>query len=391
MAIGHPRLATPTASLASKITQSATGLAKDLFSTDGCAAHESTNDLARLRTAHKLSSVSPNTTASPRLPKQHLSSRHHEISAFSHASKTARDFGPEPEYQNELSGFLFDDCSLGEASASSSRSGSTLNLTIEDRDPGMRESGNTLHRSDSFEPELSRSRQKSPSKFDHDLENVTHEQSFVAYEAETGRAQAYPLLDLQHSGILRGGWLDDQATEPMLDNHRTLSTADLEEAVTAKQAYDTSMSQRKQKALDRLQLLFSHMPSISHDQSMATKQAASLDTAYSQLCLGEDASEWAAFEALSLHGSSQQRSDPLEFQSHQSEQTMAAEGLSHTSLHTNLSRGSLMQHVDQLKDTASERPGSKKKEATPMAKFHCPWVECHQVKVIHQDFECDRR
>ena len=170
-----------------------------------------------------------------------------------------------------------------------------------------------------------------------------------------------------------------------MDNHRTLSKADLEEAVTAKQAHDTAMSQRKQRALDRLQLLFSHMPTTSHDQTMASKQAASLDTAYSQLCLGEDASEWAAFEALLLHGNSQQESDQLQFQLYQNEPRMAAEVLSHTSLHTNLSQGHMVQQVDQLDDTGVQRRRSTEKEAekaTPMAKFHCPWVECHQVESL---------
>jgi hypothetical protein len=256
-----------SSSLSSKIRKSAAGLTKDIFSNsiNGYGALEATDELVTLRSSHKLSSApSYGTSSSPQL-SQVLSRRQHLRSEPFRSLNLDSDSSSTSDAGQELADFLLHENVLG------LHSGSISDLANEsETERGYRDH---LRRNDSFEPGLSRSEEKLPAQ----LWNLDRESS------QQNHVQDDQSLESQYQGV-------PLATSSLRANHTN--------AVVGGRSFDMASARQKERALNRLHLIFSQMPAATQNLSAATvKQTQSLESSYNQLCGGEDAQEWAEFEA----------------------------------------------------------------------------------------------
>lgn len=362
-------------SLPSRIAESAVGLAKDLLSNsaEGCGALESTNDLATLRSAHKLSSASSNGNPSSLRLSRPLSSRHRVTAGFVRTSRHSPGPYCETEAEEELSQFLLHECSPGEASASSSRSESTLDLTLDNESGDIRWHSDVLARNDSFELELSGPKQKS-------------------FRNKSGNLSGRGVLQGTsgpHNEIDPNDFLMKTNHEAIWENHQRLSKTDPNEALSANVSHDTEMVRRKQRTLGRLQLIFSHMSRATLvEGNVVAKQMDVPDVSYNQLCVGEESQEWAEFEASLSHCSAMYATWQDHPQEQQTKQAISAESSRQALLRGYVHDGHTAQQPEQSIETAlpeqlrhqtSARSQEQQKEKEPLPEFHCPWVECHHV------------
>jgi hypothetical protein len=219
-----------------------------------------------------------------------------------------------------------------------------------------------LKRIDSFEPELFKSKEKLPVQ----LWNLGRELS------QQNHGQDDQSLEFQYQEV-------PPAMSSLWPNHVN--------AVVGGGSSDMASARQKERALNRLHLIFSQMPATTKTLGAATaKQTQSLESSYNQLCGGEDAQEWAGFEAHifrtysgGLQASGQgldqrQRQDPIAILTARKAPLDVDRYESHMLQHSKPSReGPQQQDRSPKKD---EEP-SKSKEA--MIEFHCPWIECHNV------------
>ncbi|CAD0089854.1 unnamed protein product, partial [Aureobasidium vineae] len=362
--------------LSSRIRESAAGLTKDILSNNGGhGALETTNQLATLRSAHKLSSTtSRGTSSSTHLPRL-LSYREHTVNGSLRDTPLHFGLNTATDVDAELSGFLLQECNMKDASASSSRSGSTLNLSLvngDDNEPWQRDQ---LRRNDSFEPELSRSKQKSPAE--------------LRYSADELSQQSIDREDSEHHSIDWDGHLEQSFSKANEVNFQELSTRQHISANTIRNTYHTESQRRKERALSRLHLIFSQMPAVTQPQNTAgQRQADSLESSYNQLCGGEDAQEWAEFEASLFRTYSGQTQalgqDLLQRQHHEQDSAMITgrQAPIGDSLHEN----HMLQRLEpsreallQQKQALTNKGGEQSKNEESMVEFHCPWIDCNSM------------
>jgi hypothetical protein len=116
------------------------------------------------------------------------------------------------------------------------------------------------------------------------------------------------------------------------------------------------------RALSRLQSILSQLPAAEQTKVTAgVKQVDRDDSSYNQICGGEDAQEWAAFEASLF------RSYSMQTTLQQSGQTTAR----------------------NISERVRVPPGSDK-EKEPVVDFHCPWIDCHNVSLFQRTYTCNK-
>jgi len=362
-----------SSSLPSRIRDSAAGLAKELFSNSAHGASETTSELATLRSVHKLSSAtsSHGTSSSSRLPKalpKALSNRHKNATDYSRSSRYSADFDSS-EANDEFSGFLLQECDIGESSTSSSRSGSDLDLTLTIEDGSVRRHASHLKRNDSFEPEVSRSRSKQKSPAQSIYKDIGSSQE--GYYLKTSSLCHYDQND----------HFEQSSTKFSRDQQQGLPLGHSDKSVSVMSSSDADATRRKERALSRLQLIFSQMPAVTQvERHTILDQRNAFESSYNQLCGGEDAQEWAEFEASLFHAYSMQDNDQVHAQTQQQETSAA------TGRQGNMHGNGLMQNLQQPKEVvrhvqnqAAERSQDQSKDKAPLLEFHCPWIDCHSV------------
>jgi hypothetical protein len=353
-----------SSTISSRIRESAAGLSEVIFS-NSINALETTNELATLRSAHKFSH---GTSSSPRLSQALSRPQLPKCETFRFQNHHSDLNTASNDVDEELSRFMLQECNMREANASSSRSGSISNLALSNEGDTEQGHSNNLRRNDSFEPDLRRSKEKSPTRL------------------------WYPDMEFSEQGYN----LDNQALEPSNQDvrHATSSlwtSEDRDQKVSlghhAKTAVedsspDTASARRKERALSRLHLILSQMPTATEAPSAAARlrQTESFDTSYNQLCGGEDAQEWAVFEASMFRTYSGQSEaagqDSIQRKQHEPNAMVAGRQapLEHLLEHLEPSREGLT-HQDQTPKKDEERLNSKE----PIGEFHCPWIACHSV------------
>lgn len=370
--------------LSFRIRESAAGLAKDLFpnSINGYGALETTNELATLRSAHKLSSApSHGTSSSPQL-SQTLRRRHYPANESLQFSDLYHDLNTASVADEELSDFLLQERNIRESSASSSRSGSILDLTLANGVNTERGHRDHLRRNDSFEPELSRSKQKSPAQSWH---MISHQHDF------------HDDSNLESSsGEVASAWSIPMTRE---DRQRELSLGLHTKAIADSTAPDLASAQRKEKALSRLHLIFSQMSAATQSLgAVELRQTDTLESSYNQLCGGEDAQEWAEFEASlfrTYSGQSQVAGqDVVQRQQQHGQSTSMVTG-QQAPIAANLQENHMLQHLQPSRESpvqqhqTSKKGEEKSKSKEPMIEFHCPWIDCHSVRALPIEAVCD--
>jgi hypothetical protein len=347
-----------TSTLSSRIRESAVGLAKDLFpnSINGYGALETTNELATLRSAHKLSSApSHGTSSSPQL-SQALNQRHYSGSGSLQHPNFYSGLDTASDADEELTDFLLQECNMRESDASSSRSGSILDLTLANGDDTERESRDYLRRNDSFEPELSRSEQKSPAHPWH-VETVSSQQGYYDHG---------PALDSSSREVTHECFVP--TTEK--DRHQELSLGYHTKTIAENNA---------------------QMPAATQTTSAAElRQTDSLESSYNQFCGGEDAQEWAEFEASlfrTYSGQSQATGLDLE-QTQQHGQSTIVITEQQAPLQVNLHKRHMLQDLKPSREDSMQQDQTQKKDEEqskrkePVVEFHCPWIDCHSVRML---------
>lgn len=357
----------------SRIKESAAGLTRDLLSnsTNGYGALETTNELATLRNAHKLSATpSHGTSSSPQLPE--LLNKRTQSGIY---SKLQHGLGAASDAEEELSDFLLRKCNMEVASASSSRSGSSLDLALVGGENGERWHGHHLRRNDSFEPEMTRSKQKSPAQ---------------GWYAET-RQHDYYTDHTTLNSVGRDDLLGQSSYKTSNDNYQERFAEHQTQELIERNAYDTESARRKVRALSRLNLIFSQMPAVSQPQTAADlRQTDSFESSYNQLCGGEDAQEWAEFEAslFRAYSGQTQTAEQSILQDQQYEQNSAMITGEQASLRANLDESHRLRHtkllrevLPQQKQAATNKDEEKSSGKESTFEFHCPWVDCHSVSL----------
>jgi len=361
-----------SSSLSSRIRQSAAGLTKDIFSNsiNSYGALETTDELVTLRSSHKLSSTpSYGTSSSPQISKilsrqQHFGSEPFRSSNLDSGSSSTLDAS------QELADFLLHEDVLN------SRSGSILDFALMNKSETERGYRDHLRRNDSFEPEVSGSKENLPAQ----LWNQDRE------------------LSQQHHGQ------DDQLVEsqfqdvpPAISSLRTNHV----NAVVKNRSSDMASARQKERALNRLHLIFSQMPAAIQTLSAATtNQTETLESSYNQLCGGEDAQEWAEFEAhmfRTYSGEAQASGQDLVQKEQYGSSTIVA--TRRATLEVDRYGGHMLQHskpskADLLQDQTPKKDGKQSQSKEPIVEFHCPWIECHNrfqrctdhiVKTVNSD------
>lgn len=365
--------------LSSRIRESAAGLTRDLLpsSTNGYGALETANELATLRSAHKVSTTaSHGTLSSPQLPEL-LNDR----TQSGRYPKHQHGLGAASDAEEELSNFLLQKCNMKDASASSSRSGSTLDLALVVGENDERWHGHHLKRNDSFEPEMTRSKQKSPAQ---------------GWYAET-RQHDYHTDHMTLNSVDRDGHLGQSSYKTSNDNYQEPFAGHQAQELFERNAFDTESARRKERALSRLHLIFSQMPATQPQTAVELRQTDSFESSYNQLCGGEDAQEWAEFEAslFRAYNGQTQRAEQGILQEQQYVQESAMITGKQASFRANLDEGHRLQHtklssegVPQQKQAATNDDEGKSRGEEFTFEFHCPWVVCHSVSLCsHSNME----
>ncbi|KAI5209097.1 hypothetical protein E4T39_00964 [Aureobasidium subglaciale] len=368
-------------SVSARIRASATGLLKDLLSSsiNGSGALETTNELAALGGDHKIPpALSYGVTSSPRTSKS--SSKHRSYGdEFTQYSK--KWFGLDAADANDdLSHFMLEDSNMAETSAPSSRSGSTLDLALSARDSPERWAGVHLERNDSFNPELFPQQSKAKvtyadgdsSRLHIHLEETTHE------------------LDSPSDHLAQSlSWA----------NHTKTSSVSLRKTISPNSIHGADSIRRKERALSRLQLIFSQMPVVAQlDTSSALARIDWSESSYNQFCGGEDAQAWAEFEVSLIHGSNarglehdmvRDLATGLNYaQGPQSKRasTSAFSASKQGHLQANLYNSNVLRDPQQSRNTESsqqqqapEREEYRSKGKDTIETFHCPWIDCHSM------------
>lgn len=261
--------------------------------------------------------------------------------------------------------------------ASGSQSGSALDLVLANGENTERGSRDHLRRNDSFEPEISRSTQKSPAQSWHmDTEkphqtSYDHELTLESFSREVDPAWSIPMT--------------------RQDRHQELSLGHHAKAMAENNSHDTASARRKEKALSRLHLIFSQMPAATRSSDAAAlRQTDSLESAYNQICGGEDAQEWAEFEASlfrTYNGQSQAIGQDLK-QTQQHEQNTTIVSGRQAPMGVNLQETHMLQNLKPSREIATQQDQPQKKDdersksKEPMIEFHCPWIDCHSVRMF---------
>ncbi|KAG9551980.1 hypothetical protein KCU86_g12527, partial [Aureobasidium melanogenum] len=138
------------------------------------------------------------------------------------------------------------------------------------------------------------------------------------------------------------------------------------------------------------------MPAVTQPQSATNlRQADSFESSYNQLCGGEDAQEWAEFEAslFRAYSDQTQTGEQSISQGQQQEQDSAMLTRRQTSLRTNLGQSHMLRHselsrdvVPQQKQAATNKDKEQSTSKEPIAEFHCPWVDCHSRLQVWTDY-----
>jgi hypothetical protein len=362
-----------SSTLSSRIIESAAGLSKDLFpnSINGYGALETTNELTTLRSAHK---ISHGASSSPRL-SQALNKRQRfkrETLRFRNLDsdlKTASNDADE-----ELSRFMLQECDMREGNVSSSRSKSISDLALADGSDTERGYRNHLRRNDSFEPELSRSKERSPTQLWYpDMESPQQAYDQDDQALESLNQEVLPALSLLRMSE---------------DCDQTLSLGHHAKVVVESSPPDTVSARRKAMALSRLHLIFSQVSAATQAPSAAAKsrQTESFESSYNQLCGGEDAQEWAGFEASMFRtysGQSQATGqDTLQRQQHEPSTMVTGQ---QASLKVDLYQSHVLEHLKPSREESLQQDQKLKKDEEqskskePIGEFHCPWIACHSV------------
>ncbi|CAD0114822.1 unnamed protein product [Aureobasidium uvarum] len=131
------------------------------------------------------------------------------------------------------------------------------------------------------------------------------------------------------------------------------------------------------------------MPAATQSQNAAgQRQVDSLESSYNQLCGGEDAQEWAEFEASlfrTYSGQTQTLGQDL-FQSQHHEQGSAMIAGRQATLGDSLHEDDTLQHSEpstnallQQEQALANKGGEQSKREESMVEFHCPWIDCHSM------------
>lgn len=175
------------------------------------------------------------------------------------------------------------------------------------------------------------------------------------------------------------------------DNYQERFAGHQTQELTERDVFDMELARRKDRALSRLRLIFSQMPAVTQPQTAADlRQADSLESSYNQLCGGEDAQEWAEFEAslLRARGDETQIAEQSILQEQQHEQNSATITGRQASVRPSTYESLVLRHSELPRDvlpqqnqaaTAKDEEKSTSEEST--FKFHCPWVDCHSVSL----------
>lgn len=376
----RPLMDMQPSTLSSRIRESAVGLTRDLLlnSTNGYGALETTNELSTLRSARKLSTTPSHGTSSSssQLPAL-LNNRQHYGNEAVRCSECRPDLNATPDAEEELSDFLLQKCNMKVASASSSRSASTLDLTSIDGGDSERWHGHHLKRNDSFEPEMSRSKQKSPAQVWHADAQLSQHDNFHH--------------DSTLNSVDWNGDLGHSSSKTSDDSYQKLFSGHQSQEFAVKSASDIESARRKERALSRLHLVFSQMPAAAQPQSAPDlRQANPFESSYNQLCGGEGAQEWAEFEASLFRAySDQTQTDEQSIsQGQQHKQNSVMSTGRQASLRANLDQSHMLRHSElsrdvlpQQKQAATNKDKEQSTSKEPIAGFHCPWVDCHSVSL----------
>ncbi|KAG9828715.1 hypothetical protein KCU98_g17065, partial [Aureobasidium melanogenum] len=138
------------------------------------------------------------------------------------------------------------------------------------------------------------------------------------------------------------------------------------------------------------------MPAVVQPQSAGNlKQADSFESSYNQLCGGEDAQEWAEFEAslFRTYSNQTQTGEQSISQGQQHGQNSAMLTGRQASLRANLDQSHMSRHsvrsrdvLPQQKQTATNKDEEQSTSKEPIAEFHCPWVDCHSRLQMWTDY-----
>lgn len=403
----------------SLVAQSATDLTQDLLSN----SHSTAGDLTTLLISNKPGDQTQYLSHgySDRQPK--VLSHRHRANATLRSSRRSPDLLNDSGVEDEIISFLGRQCALDEQSASSPRSGSPLSGSS-DEDGAL-----------AGPSQIRRSRSKQ-------FRDLTASQNLASWEDGIGGYAAAPsdqkpkhksfsfsavarqriavALALREAEHFDTHCVIDQVTEPLGES-----------AVTHGQEENlepTSGDKLMHQAARRLQLFSDHLASYASVQQTATPKAltSAFESAYSQLCQGEDSQEWSDFQAqgpFCFHRASTQQAQQYTLQMNQQIPSFESSQLSSLRLWEHaegfapqaplfeaeqLQNLQLWEHADgfihrgpepvqgisplqqqhqphhsQMQQQPQQPPSKKqrkrKNEKAPAPRFHCPWKGCHLV------------
>ncbi|KAH0291516.1 hypothetical protein KCU62_g2769, partial [Aureobasidium sp. EXF-3399] len=127
------------------------------------------------------------------------------------------------------------------------------------------------------------------------------------------------------------------------------------------------------------------MPAVTQSTSAVLNQTDSFESSYNQLCGGEDAQEWAEFEASLFRAYSGQPQAVVQdlVQRQQQEQITEMITTRQAPLGANLLNHHVLQHLQPSKEVLVQQTQELRKDEEqpkseePMVEFHCPWIDCH--------------
>ncbi|KAI5276178.1 hypothetical protein E4T47_01021 [Aureobasidium subglaciale] len=374
-----------SSSVSARIRASAMGLTKDLLSTSisGAGALEITKELATLRSAHKISpELSYGSTSSPQIAKPSSKHRHYG-GETTECSKKWFELDTA-DANDDFSQFMLEDCSITETGESSPRSGSTLDLALSAQDSPERWASVHLKRNDSFNPELSSQESKA---------------EFTYASGDLSRSHIQPEETTRNLHSLS----NHLAQSLSWDSYTKMASDEVRKTIPPNSIHGAKPVERKERALSRLQLIFSQMPVMAPpNTSTALERIDWSESSYNQFCVGEDAQAWAEFEASVIQGSNARalehgmaRDLATRHQYAQGPQPGRAAASSMVASKQRLSQANIyqsdvLQSLQNPKDFESPQkqqvPNGEKSQSNDkdtVETFHCPWIDCHSMCADH--------
>ncbi|KAI5254824.1 hypothetical protein E4T42_02202 [Aureobasidium subglaciale] len=370
-----------SSSVSARIRASAMILTKDLLSTsiDGSGALEITKELATSRSAHKISpALSYGSTSSPQIAKPSSKHRHYG-GETTECSKKWFELDTA-DANNDFSQFMLEVCSITETGESSPRSGSTLDLALSAQDSPERWAGVHLKRNDSFNPELSS--QESKAEFTYASSDLSRSN----IQPEETTRNLYSLSDHLAQSL---SW----------DNYTKTASDEVHKTIPPNSIHGAKPVERKERALGRLQLIFSQMPVMAPpNTSTALKRIDWSESSYNQFCVGEDAQAWAEFEASVIqrsnaraleHGMARDLATRHQYaQGPQPGRATASPMVASKQRHSqaNVYQSDVLQSLDfasPQQQQALNGEKSQSNEKDTVETFHCPFIDCHSMCADH--------